>query len=180
MEDITPTAIQPTIFCKACSVKASEDDIFCTHCGYPLKGTHQEQRNFLSEREAKFIDLGAAQKQINRAANSLFVVGAITAVAGLVYYAISKDPDTKNSLLIINIILGAIYVGLGFWCKSKPLAAIISGASLYVLTIILNAIANPLTIFSGIIFKIVIISFFARGIKSVLESEKLSKDLNGQ
>ena len=92
----------------------------------------------------------------------------------------STDPAIKSSLLITNLILGAIYAALGFWCTKKPLAAIISGFSLYVLIFILNAIASPLTIVSGIYFKVVIVLLFIRGIKSAIEAEKLKKELNAE
>jgi len=180
MEDITPTPALQTVFCKACSSKAEPNDAFCTHCGYPLQGSDQEQRNFISIREAKLIDLSEATKKIRRASIALYVIGGITAVAGVALYAVSTNPEVKNSLLITNLIVGAIFVGLGFWCNQKPLAAIISGASLYALIFILNAVVNPLSIVSGIIFKIIIIGLFVRGIKSAIEAEKLKKELNAE
>jgi len=178
MEDVTPIPAQQTLFCDACSANTTTDDAFCTTCGYPLQGTEQEQRHFLSVREAKVIDLDDANKKIRRASVALYIIAGTTVVFGFATYAISKDPDTKNSVLITNLILGAIYAGLGFWCNKKPLAAIISGSALYGLILILNAIVNPLTIVSGLIFKIVIIGFFVRGIKSAIEAEKLKKELN--
>ena len=153
MEDITPTPapVHSALFCKACSAKAEADDTFCTNCGYPLHGTEEEQRYFISVRDAKIIDLSEAQKQIRRSSVALYIIGGLTAVAGL-----------------------------GFWCNKKPLTAIISGASLYALMFILNAVLNPLTILSGIIFKIIIIGLFIRGIKSAIEAEKLKKELNAE
>ncbi len=93
-------------------------------------------------------------------------------------YAADKDPQDKNAALLVNVVLAVIFAGLGFWCRTKPLAAIISGSALYALIVILNAIVNPLTILGGIIFKIFIIIYFIRGIKSAIEAEKLKKDLN--
>jgi len=177
MENSLSASITPIEQCAACNVQVLNDDAFCTNCGYPLHGTNQEQRNFISIREAKEIDLSEANKKIKRASIALYVVAGTTALLGLAMVGLSKDPAAKNSLLITNLILAAIYGGLGFWCNQKPLAAIISGSALYALVLILNAIVNPLTIISGIIFKIIIIGFFVRGIKSAIEAEKLKKEL---
>jgi hypothetical protein len=180
MENITPEPVHTPLFCRACSAKVVAEDTFCTNCGYPLHGTDQEQRNFISLRDAKIIDFSDATRKIRRASIALYVIGALTALGGLAFYAIAVDPTVKNTLLITNLVLAAIYVGLGFWCTSKPMAAIISGLSLYVLTFILNAISNPLTIVSSIIFKIIIIGLFIAGIKSAIEAEKLKKELNAE
>jgi len=179
MEEPVTNPENQAIVCPACNVDASTDDAFCPGCGYPFKGTEYEQRMFSANRNAKEIDLDEADKKIRRASNTLFFIGGTTMVVGLALYAIDKDPSTKNNLLITNCILAVIYAGLGFWCKKKPLAAIISGLSLYVLLIIFNAIINPLSIVSGIIFKIIFIGLFINGIKSTLEAEKLKKELNG-
>ena len=177
-ESITDPIAQEGVECPACAARATTGDAFCNGCGYPLNGTEKDQRMFLSVRDAKAIDLDAAHKKIRRASTALFVIGALTAVSGFALYAVSKNPETKNSILITNLILGAIYTGLGFWCKIKPLAAIISGLSLYALVFILNAVVNPLTIVGGIIFKIIIIGMFINGIKSAIEAEKIKNELN--
>jgi hypothetical protein len=180
MEDSTALSAPIAERCYACSAEVVNDDVFCVKCGYPLQGTEQEQRYFLAGREAKEIDLSAANKKIRRASIALYVVAGLTAVFGVALAAMNKNPDARNSLIITNLILAAIYGGLGFWCNRKPLAAIIAGSALYALILILNAIINPLTIVSGIIFKIVIIGFFVRGIKAAIEAEKLKKELNAE
>lgn len=173
------TQISPvTEKCAACYTDVSVEDAYCQHCGYPLKGTETEQKHFLSEREAKEIDFVEAHKAMKTARNALFYIAGATLVSGFVYYAMSKDPEVKNALLIINIILALIYALLGIWSRSKPLAAIISGSALFSLVFILNAIDNPLTILNGIIFKIFIVTYFVKGIKSAIEAEKLKKELN--
>jgi hypothetical protein len=178
MESISNPIEQANLACPACAAQATTDDAFCNGCGYPLQGTEKEQQMFLSVRDAKSFDLDEAHKKIKRSSNALFFIGGLTVIAGLAAYAVSKDHSTKINVLLTNVILGAIYVVLGFWCKKKPLAAIISGLSLYVLIFVLNAVVNPLTIVSGIIFKIVIVGMFINGIKSAIEAEKIKKELN--
>ncbi|RKR83241.1 hypothetical protein BDD43_3444 [Mucilaginibacter gracilis] len=168
---------QPT-FCGACSVTVNDSDAFCDSCGYPLKGTEFDQRNFIANRNSKEIDLEEYQKNIANAGKALYWVAVACAVSGLVLYAVSKDEQTKMGILVINLILTIIFVALGAWSRKKPFAAIISGATLYGITIILNVIDNPLTLVKGIIFKIIIIGAFIKGIKAAIEAEKVKKELN--
>jgi len=166
------------LFCNACAVKVNSEDQFCNNCGYPLKGTEEEQKTFLMDKNYKEVNLDEANRMIRKTSNTLYYIAGFTLLVGLIQYGTTKQFDYRNSLIIVNFILALIYAGLGFWCRIKPFAAILSAASLYVLIIILNAISNPLTIISGIVFKIVVITLFIRGIKSAMEAEKLKRELN--
>jgi hypothetical protein len=178
MEEPITNPENQAIICPVCNADATANDAFCPGCRYPFKGTEHEQRVFGSNRNVKEIDLDETNKKIRQASITLFFVAGTTIVLGLALYAVDKDPSTQNSLLISNGILAVIYAGLGFGCKKRPLASIISGLSLYILVIIFNVIVSPLSIFSGIIFKIIFIGLFVKGIKSALEAEKIKKELN--
>jgi hypothetical protein len=171
----TPTFHAP-VLCAACFKNITEADAFCNNCGYPLNGTDQEQRFFISERNSKEIDLDHAHKEIKKAGNILFYIAGFTLVLGSILAATSHDGQS-SSLFITNVVLAIIFAGLGFWSRKKPLPAIISGFALYALIIILNAVVSPLTILSGIIFKIIFIGLFIRGVKSAIAAEKLKKEL---
>jgi hypothetical protein len=176
MEDTKPVTHEfiPEIVCNACFKTVNETDSFCDNCGYPLKGTEKDQENFVSVRNAKEIDLEEANKKIKRAGNVLYWIAGITIVSGIILYFVNHELPT----FIVNMVLGSINVILGTWSKKKPLSAIISGAALYVIVLILNAIINPLSIATGLIMKIFFISYFIVGIKSAIEAEKIKKELN--
>jgi hypothetical protein len=178
MEESTINPIQQTVACPACATEASAGEAFCTACGYPFEGTEQEQRYFLSVRESKAIDLDEANKKIKKAGNILYLIAAATVIMGFIAYARGKNMEARQLTMIINMILAGIYAALGAWSRKKPLTAIISGFSLYVLILLLNAVVSPITILSGIIIKIIFIGFFIRGIKSAIEVEKIKKELN--
>ena len=143
-----------------------------------MKGSEDEQKNFIMIKSTKEIYLEEENIKIKRASYALYYIAGATMVWGLIACGTSKDVETKNSILIANTILALIYAGLGLWSKKKPLTAIISGFSLYILVFILNAITNPISIASGIVFKIFIVVYFIRGIKSAIEADKLKKELN--
>src|ERR1700741_710439 len=178
MEESLSMPANESVFCKSCYEKVNEADAFCNNCGYPLKGTEAEQRDFIANRTSQEIDLKDYNKKIKSAGIALYWVAAACLISGLVFYAVSKDDSTKVGVLIVNLILTMIFVFLGAWSKKKPLAAIISGSSLYGILIILNAIADPMSILSGIWVKIIIIAALIKGIKSAIDADRIKKELN--
>jgi hypothetical protein len=81
-------------------------------------------------------------------------------------------------MLLTNLILAFVFLALGGYAHKKPLACIVSGLCLYVIVIILNAIADPATIARGALVKILIIGYLVKGIKSAIEIEKIKKEHN--
>ena len=173
--------IQPTeaALCGSCYNKVNDNDAFCDNCGYPIKGTLAEQQAFVDNKMVKEIDLEDYKAKIINAGNKLFWVAAIFALGGFFLFATSKDDgETKVNGLIVCLVISFIFVALGAWSRKKPLAALISGAALYGIVIILAAIANPLSIISGIIWKIIIIGAFIKGIQAAIEADKIKKEFN--
>lgn len=172
-------SIQPTeaALCGSCYAKVNDADAFCDKCGFPLKGTEEEQQNFINDRTTKEIDLEDYNKKIKTAGTALYWIAAVCALSGLILYGTGPQ-EQKIPLLVINLILALLFVGLGAWSRKKPFAAIISGAALYAIILVVNAIDNPLSIVQGIIMKIFIIGAFIKGIKSAIEADKVKKELN--
>ena len=74
----------------------------------------------------------------------------------------------SRSILAINLALAAAMVGLFFWAKKAPFPAIVAAAAVYAAVIVSNAVIDPATLLQGVVMKIIIVSFLARGIKSEL------------
>ncbi|MEO6523466.1 MAG: hypothetical protein ABIN91_17410 [Mucilaginibacter sp.] len=179
MEDNLSIPATKASFCSSCYTKVNEADAYCDNCGYPLKGTEIEQQNFITNRNVKEIDLEDYNKKIKSAGNALYWVAIACVLSGIILYATAAvDAEQKFATLITNLILAIIFIALGVWSRKKPFAALVSGACLYAIILILNAIQNPLSIISGIIIKIIIIGAFIKGIRSAIEAEKIKKELN--
>jgi hypothetical protein len=164
--------------CKCCSTAISENDQFCQSCGFPLKGTEEEQNNFIYSRNYKHIELEGLDKKIRSAGTTLYVLAGLFLVFGLVYFGMNASDSTASAMLITYGILAVLFLLLGFWSKKKPVAAIISGLVLYILLQILSAIDDPVNIVKGIIVKIIIIGYLIKGMQSAFEAEKIRKQLN--
>ena len=178
MDDVslTPTIQQTKPRCAACYNFVLDNDVFCNSCGYPLQGTELEQKTFIAEKNNREIELEAHNKAIKTAAGALYWVAGIFVVSGIILYAINAEANGGTVGLAINIVLAFIFFALALFSKSKPVVSLIIGLALYGLVILLNAIADPLTIVQGIIVKIFVVVYLVRGLRSAMESEKLSKE----
>jgi hypothetical protein len=179
MEDTSSTAQNIMSKCPVCRTIIDAEDVFCNNCGYPRKGTEHEQRMFLLKRNTQKSKLERANKKLWQATNTLFIIGAIIGVLALGNCFLGYTALRGNfGQMISQVTLAVTFVALGFWCKKRPLPAILCGFSLYLLLQIMYAILSPNTIINGIVPKLFFIGFLINGIISALEAEKLKKEMN--
>lgn len=164
--------------CASCESLVSEQDQFCTSCGFPLKGTEEAQNQFLSARRYKQHEVKELARKTKNAQTTLFVLSGLFFVVGIIYYFIGGENDLAFVALITNLILSAIFLALGGWSKNKPVAAIISGLVLYVIVQLISIVDDPVNIGKGIIVKIIVIVYLVKGLQSAMEAEKIKKEFN--
>ena len=159
MEESTPTE-QPT--CTFCSEAIDNEAIYCASCGYPENGTEKDVAKFFGRRamqKNKNID---AKDKIKSARNTLYIIAGATLLLGLFVYFQDKDIYA----LAANFVVFFIFLLLASWTDTKPLMALLLGLLLYLTLVIISAIVDPTTLFSGVIWKVLIITFLGRGIYS--------------
>jgi hypothetical protein len=177
-EQETPAPETTAAECKCCFVKINTTDSFCQACGFPLKGTDDEQRQFFTHRNYGHMEMDSLKGKIKSAGTTLYVLAGVFLIYGLIYFFLQRNGDNAPALLITNAAVAVIFLLLGYWSEKKPLAAIISGMSLYILVQLLAAFDDPLSILKGIILKVIIISYLIKGLTSALEAEKIKKQYN--
>ncbi|NQX96394.1 MAG: hypothetical protein HRT73_00750 [Flavobacteriales bacterium] len=160
-----------TLLCSQCSTSMNESDVFCNSCGFPEKGTSREQAKFHAKAVMKKSNKNDADKKVKSARNTLYVVGGFTGVVGVSSYFLAGDV----AVLVTNLILSGIYVLLGFWSTKKPLAALLSGLLLYITVVVINGVFEPETLYKGIIWKILIITYLGKGLYSANLVQKEEK-----
>ena len=158
MENSTTNSIP----CSHCQKEVEVADIFCGHCGYPQNGTQEQQSKFYGQLAIKNARNEDAHDKVKSARNTLFVLSGIIAVFGFVQYLNHQDIVTLG----IDFGISLIFLGLAFWTESKPLMAVLIGLLLYLTMIVINAIIEPISLFKGIIWKVIIISFLGKGLYS--------------
>lgn len=150
--------------CKQCETVLKDEHTYCPSCGYPQRGTAGEKSKFHAERVMNKSKANQAPKVIQQARTILFVIAGITFLYGIILFFSHDDMAS----LIAAAVMASVYVILGYWSQQKPLVALVLALLVYATNIVINAIAEPSSIYRGIILKGIIIYFLARGINSAI------------
>jgi hypothetical protein len=178
MENSLSAPVQPIEQCTACFKTVLTDDVYCPDCGYPLKGTEAEQRNFTTARDFRDIDLATSKKMVKRAGNALYYLAGLFILYAVVSFFVAKDNPEVLAIVIPYLILAILFLVLGAFSSKKPLMCFVSGLCLYIILQVLFIVDNPEVLIKGIIFKIAIIAYLIKGIKSAIDLEKIKKENN--
>ena len=78
--------------CKCCFEKTNELDQFCTNCGFPLRGTEEQQNSFIYERGYKKMQVNELAGKASRASVTFYIISGLMFLSGIVifYYASGK------------------------------------------------------------------------------------------
>src|SRR5690349_8657029 len=129
-----------------------------------------------SARSLSLLALGAERDQTQAALQNLSrfaddeVLEPINGVSYTTAELRKRVVWEQRGVLIVNLILCAIMLVLGWWSRSKPLPAILIATAIYVAVQVISAIMDPTTIMQGFIMKAVIIAILVRGIKGALSA----------
>ncbi len=173
MEEVAfPTAVD----CKICHNITEPGNKFCSYCGYPVGGTEYEQNEFDFEYETKRYQLNNARAIVKSGTNTLYVLSGLIFLGNLVLYFVKDDVGS----LIVGILLPLIFLGLAYWSKQKPFTALLSALLLYASLLVISAFADPMSILSGIIVKIIVIGALVKAVRGGREAQDIIKELNAR
>ncbi len=153
----------------------TEAIVFCPSCGFPQRGLEDDQKKFITNKRILLIQLEGMHDKVKKARNALF----ITAGVMLLSYGIAFTQLGASVMIEGGIVCGA-FVGFGFWANKNPFPAVLTGLIFLLTLFVLTTIANPETIFSGIIIRIAIIAALVYGLKAALQAKKFKAELEGQ
>ncbi|MBK7582516.1 MAG: zinc ribbon domain-containing protein [Myxococcales bacterium] len=72
--------------------------------------------------------------------------------------------------LAVNMVLAAIQFGLWRWATKKLLPAAVTSLVLYATLLLVDAVADPASLFKGIVIKVFFVGFFVGSIRAGLEA----------
>ena len=172
-------ALQPfaSAECEYCKTQVNDVDAFCQQCGFPVQGTEEERNQFHYRIGYKQIQLNEKHDGIRKGRNSLYWVAGVFTVYSIVFYFMNESSQEMPAVVTTNLVLAAIFLLLGLWSVHKPVAALVSGLSLYVAVQLLNFIVEPVTLFQGVIMKVFIIIYLVRALQSAFEAKKITRAL---
>lgn len=160
------------IECKICKTEVSDEVSVCNVCKYPLKGTEQEQASYVAKQVIQKSDVKESIERLKTSRMILFALGAFYIIAP--FTPLMKAPLSFAS--IFSIVLGLIFVGFGFLTFKNPKLALIIPLSLTVLYYLMLLIINPMYLWSGILWKIIVLVGLGYGYFSVRKSDKILKE----
>lgn len=159
-------------YCKSSGL--TDADKFCPNCGFPQRGTQPDMKRFIWNINNKHQLLEDQKKAVKKARNILFGLAILFAVFSILLGLIS---GFDIGVLITNLMIAAVYLGLGLWSRKNPFPAILTGFFLYITLLVINAVIDPGTLLQGILMKGFVIAGFIYGYKGVKESAALEKEL---
>jgi hypothetical protein len=159
--------------CEHCNAINGPLNKYCSQCSFPVGGSDEEKANFrlIVSSRRRFLD--DAMDKIKSARNAIYGLAALFFIFGL-FMGFGMD---DFATMIVNLILCVIYLVLAAWCNQNPFGAILTAFIIYMTIVLVNMVVDPATLFQGIIIKIVIIAWLAKGIRSAHEAKGYLKEL---
>ena len=176
------------ITCEHCSAVAKPYDKFCGKCGkpmptaqdYELRGNINTATNAIKALAVLFILGGLLMFAVTKSQTDAALVKISnlnddmtypkqiqgkTCTVGEVRKELEWEPW---GVLSINLVLAAIMIGLAIWARRAPLPAVLIATATYLVLIVANGIADPRSLASGWLIKLIVIAFLIKGIKAAL------------
>ena len=108
---------------------------------------------------------------------SLIIIGCVLFASDLLALAMA---NAINAYSLISVLIApALFTGLGFLARIKPILSMIIAAILFALIIILNIyLLGGKSIVSGLLVKAVVIYFFIKGFNHAKDAEQAKRTLS--
>lgn len=86
--------------------------------------------------------------------------------------AIAHDRGQVKLLLLVNLVLGGIYLGLWRWAKANPFMAALTALILFISVHVISAVVEPKTLVQGVLIKVLFIVALVRAVKAGAEARR--------
>jgi len=155
----------------------NSENKYCYDCGFPQMGEQEEQKAFYRDHLAKQVEFNEAVKNTKGVQSILFIASGLSVLSALILTALAESD--KAFTFFGGIAMAGIFCGLGFWAKEKPLAASVTGVSIYLTAILISVIVTISEggrgIGVGIMDVIIVVALF-KGIFGALKAERFKKE----
>lgn len=147
---------------------------FCSTCSFPIGGTDYEKQQFRSAVSSRKRLLKEAEEKMKTAKNIIYVLAGLFFIIGLYHGIANEDYIT----MIVNLFVCVLYLILAAWSRYNPFGAILTAFILYITLNVVNAFFDPITLVQGILWKIIFIGAFIKGIRSAQEAQNHINELS--
>jgi len=155
--------------CKNCKTQLIDSLSACITCNFPINGSEKEQARFIAKQVIDKADVKESFSRLKNARYILFFLGGFYLLVPIV----SLIKEANIVLFIINFLIGIFFIGSGLLTFKKPKIALIIPLCLIVFYYLILLIVDPISLMSGILWKVIVLSGLIYGLVSILKSDKI-------
>ena len=170
----SPALEERSSVCSNCKSSMEITQDYCQQCGFPENKEDKEKDQFHYRIKLKKNVLAEAQKKLKNVKILLFILAALNLIVGI-FYASTLGVGAEFLGCMIS---AAVFVGCAFWVDKQALTGILAAFIFYLLLQVISIIISPVNIFSGILWKIIIITVFIKGINSAKDYKDYKAQLS--
>ena len=161
------------------------NSLFCQHCHKALPIPNSAPR--LVESSGRPMTMAGHTAQIEevsaqsgKGSGALLGAAIVQFIGGaLAFFTAANTPGVNAQeaqvATMIVVGLGVVFFVLYIWSHRQPLPAAIIGLSIYVLAHAVDAMADPMQLFRGLLVKIVIVTVLCRSIAAAMKERDLRR-----
>lgn len=168
----TNSPVSPALVCNNCNASITIEKN-CSACGYPNHGTDQEKSDFGAKVESSKHWLKEAEAKVDKAKIYVYVLAGALFLIGL-YQGFALNDFVS---MIAEMVMAVVFLVLAQLANKNPFGALLAAGIIYGALQVLNALVDPATIFSGILWKIFIVIALVNGIRAAKEAQDLMDEL---
>lgn len=168
-----PKSYENSLACPNCKTIFEFQQDICSQCGFPFNGTDKEKSVFIANEIMKKGKISDTQKHIRISRIILWTIGVFCLLYPLVFF---KSNLIGVVFYIIYFAASLMFIGFGFLTYKKPLVAILIPLIIVVLYYISLAIVDLRHIYSGFLWKVIILTSLLIGLISTIKVNRIKKE----
>ena len=159
--------------CEHCQAQVISTVKFCNSCSFPVGGNEEDKRSFRLTIGNKKRQVKDAEEKIKTCKTIIYILAGIVFISGLVFGFAQDD----FVLMIVNLCISLLYLILAAWSEKSPFGAILTAFIIYITLMFINFFIDPASLFRGLLFKILFIGAFVKGVRSAKEAKDILGEL---
>ena len=153
----------------------------CPQCRAPMPATERFCESCGLDREAYLAGEAFSGPAMASARRWILAVAVLMSIGTLVLYLQLGDlarqySEIESQRLLLTApaaIVTLCFFGLWLWSAKQPFAAAVVALVLFVTLQVINAIADPSTLYSGVIFKVLVIGVLVGAVNAGLKAQRI-------
>ena len=166
--------MEKVIICPNCKSNYEIEPPTCSTCGFPFNGTDNEKSLFIGQQILKKGKISDLTDQIKIARIILWFIGGLNILLSFLIF--NFNPMREIYIFGGLFFLGLVFIGFGFLTYKKPFISILIPLIMLLLFYTMGAIAEPNTLFQGILWKFFFLLGLIYSLVSIIQAEKIRKE----